>query len=341
VKKYESLRQCFNIRPDCPDSGQSVSVYAISIGIGEQLMKKFISILCLAMASIGAQAKDTITIMYAYGPADSVANYHRTLANEANKIQNKYNFIFDAKPGAGGSIASNQVLRDANTILAHSTAFFIRPNVYPNESYDLTQFKEQFVHCTAPMAITSSKFKNWREVAVDKEVTIGISGLGVTTHLAALQVQKKYPKMNIIPFKSTTESMLSMVSGQTDFHIGFISEAEQWTKENKTAKVTVNVLGITGNRVVNGYQPLTKEGFDQSFASMNVGHHLVLPARYDDARAKEFYDIFVQAARAESVRNAYAVDFCEPASVNYNDLPKFFNFHTDYWKKLSEGVKVN
>ena len=316
-----------------PDENNLISI--------EAKMKKLLLILMAVFAiSVTAQAKETITIMYAYGPADSVANYHRTLANEANKIQNKYNFIFDARPGAGGSIASNQVLRDANTILAHSTAFFIRPNVYPNESYDLTQFKEQFVHCTAPMAITSSKFKTWQEVAVDKEVTIGISGLGVTTHLAALQVQKKYPKMNIIPFKSTTESMMSMVSGQTDFHIGFISEAEQWTKENKTAKATVNVLGITGNKVVNGYQPMAREGFDQSFASMNVGHHLVLPARYDDARAKEFYDIFVQAAKTESVRNAYAVDFCEPASVNYNDLTKFYNFHTDYWKKLSEGVKV-
>jgi hypothetical protein len=213
--------------------------------------------------------------------------------------------------------------------------------VYPNESYDLTQFKEQFVHCTAPMAITSSKFKTWRDVPADKDLTVGVSGLGVTTHLAALQVQKKYPKMNIIPFKSTTESMLSMVSGQTDFHIGFISEAEQWTKENKTAKVTVNVLGITGNKVVNNYQPMVKEGFDPVFASMNVGFHFVVPLKSDDARAKEFYDIFVLAARAESVRNAYAVDFCEPQTVAESELPKWYQFHVNYWKKLSSGIKID
>lgn len=296
----------------------------------------------MAMAlAFSAQAKETITILYAYGPADSVANYHRTLANEANKIQDKYNFIFDAKPGAGGSIASNYVLRESNVILAHSTAFFVRPNVYPNESYDLTQFKQEFVHCMAPMAVTSSKFKTWKDVPNDTDVTVGISGLGVTTHLAALQLQTKYPKMNIIPFKSTTDSMLSMVSGQTDFHIGFISEAEQWTKENKGGKVSVSVLGITGTKVVNGYAPLIREGFPQSFSQMNVGHHLVVPAKLDDTRAKEFYDIFTKAAKTDSVRAAYAIDYCEPLSVTYPNLPKFYEFHTDYWKKLSTGIKVN
>lgn len=302
-------------------------------------MKKLLALLFLF--GLNAQAKENIIILYAYGPADSVANYHRTLANEANKIQDKYNFILDTKPGAGGAIATNQILRENNYILAHSTAFFIRPNIYPKESYDLTQYKEQFVHCTAPMAITSSKYNNWKEVPTNQILTIGISGLGVTTHLAALQVQKKYPKMNIIPFKSTTESLMSMVSGQIDFHIGFISEAEQWAKENTNLKVNVNILGITGTKSLNKYQPMIREGFDSSFGSMNVGHHLILPVKYDDTKAKEFYDIFVQATKTESVRNAYAVDYCEPANVNYNDLGKFFNFHTEYWKKLSEGVRID
>lgn len=288
-----------------------------------------------------AMASENITIFYAWGPGDSVANYHRTLAAEANKIQNKYNFIFDTKPGAGGAIASNHVLATPNSVLAHSTAFFVRPNVYPNESYDLTQFKEQYVHCMAPMAVTSTKYKTWSDVPAGANVSVGISGLGVTTHLAALQLQKKYPNMNIIPFKSTTDSMLSMVSGQTDFHIGFISEAEQWSKENSKADRKVSVLGITGTKVVNGYTPLVRQGFDQSFADMNVGHHLLVPGKTDSAKHKEFYEIFAKAAQAKSVRDAYAVDYCEPQSVPYTGLDKFFEFHTGYWKRLSTGIKIN
>jgi tripartite-type tricarboxylate transporter receptor subunit TctC len=303
-------------------------------------MKKILAVLLSAFA-LSAAAKENITIFYAWGPGDSVANYHRTLANEANKIQDKYNFLFDTKPGAGGAIAVNHVLNTPNAVLAHSTAFFVRPVVYPNESYDLTQLKEQYVHCMAPMAVTSTKYKTWKDVASDAKVSVGISGLGVTTHLAAVQLQKKFPNMNIIPFKSTNDSMLSMVSGQTDFHIGFISEAEQWSKDNARSDRKVAVLGITGSKVVNGYSPLVRQGFDQSFADMNVGHHLLLPVKTDNTTRKEFHEIFSKAAQAPAVRAAYAVDYCEPQSVTYDGLDKFFDFHTNYWKRLASGIKIN
>jgi tripartite-type tricarboxylate transporter receptor subunit TctC len=301
-------------------------------------MKKLLATLFAALSLTAAQARETITIFYAWGPGDSVANYHRTIANEANKIQDKYNFVFDTKPGAGGAIASNHVLNTPNSILAHSTAFFVRPVVFPNESYDLSKFKEQYVHCMAPMAVTSTKYKNVKDVPAN--ASVGISGLGVTTHLAAIELQKRYPQLNIVPFKSTNDSMLSMVSGQTDLHIGFISEAEQWSKENARADRKVTVLGITGNKVVNGYTPLVRQGFDASFADMNVGHHMLLPTSVDDAKRKEFHGIFARAAKADAVRAAYAVDYCEPQAVTYDSLDKFFSFHTNYWKKLASAVKL-
>ena len=293
--------------------------------------------LILLCASVASQAKETITIVYAYNIADSVANYHRALTIEANAIQDKYLFVFDARPGAGGSIASNYVLNTPNTVLAHSTAFFIRPNVYPKESYDLASFQELFNHCTASMAVTSVKYKTWKEVPAGT-VTVGVSGLGVTTHLAALQLQKNFPNMDIIPFKSTTDSMFSMLGQNTDLHIGFISEAEQWTKKNKAA---VNILGITGSKAVSGYPPLVSEGFPQAFAQMDVGHHLVVPAgRFSEEKARELYDIFSKAARTKPVRDAYAVDFCNPAETPYGELQKWYAFHTEYWKKLSTGINL-
>jgi tripartite-type tricarboxylate transporter receptor subunit TctC len=300
------------------------------------MMRSLLTSILLCLSAV-AQAKETITIIYAYNIADSVANYHRALTIEANAIQDKYLFIFDARPGAGGAIASNYVLNTPNTILAHSTAFFIRPNVYPKESYDLSVFRELFNHCTASMAITSVKYNSWKEVPA-RPVTVGVSGLGVTTHLAALQLQKKFPNMNIIPFKSTTDSMFSMVGGNTDFHIGFISEAEQWTKKDKGA---VNILGITGAKAVSGYPTLVSEGFPQVFAQMDVGHHLVVPVgRFPEEKARELYDIFSKAAKSKPVRDAYAVDFCTPAETSYGDLQKWYGFHTEYWKKLSAGINL-
>lgn len=302
-------------------------------------MSKILATLLVGLTMAAAQARENITIFYAWGPGDSVANYHRTIAAEANRIQDRYNFIFDTKPGAGGAIASNHVLNTPNSVLAHSTAFFVRPVVFPNESYDLTKFQEQYVHCMAPMAVTSTKYKSWAEVP--NSASVGISGLGVTTHLAAIELKKKFADLNIVPFKSTNDSMLSMVSGQTDLHIGFISEAEQWSKDNASSTKKVTVLGITGTKVVNGYTPLVRQGFDPSFANMNVGHHMLLPVTADTKRHKEIHNIMAQAAKAESVRAAYAVDYCEPQTVKYEDLGKFFAFHTEYWRKLASQVKID
>jgi tripartite-type tricarboxylate transporter receptor subunit TctC len=188
------------------------------------------------------------------------------------------------------------------------------------------------------MAVTSSRYRSWAEVP--RTATVGISGLGVTTHLAAVELKKTLPDLVIVPFKSTNDSMLSMVSGQTDLHIGFISEAEQWSKENTNSERKVTVLGITGIKTVNGYTPMVRQGFAQTFADMNVGHHIVIPAQVNSARHREIYEIFSRAAQTPSVRAAYAVDYCEPRSLTLQELDGFFNFHVGYWRKLASQIKI-
>ena len=81
-------------------------------------MKKTLTAVVLAATAFASVAKENITIYYSWGAADTAANFHRVLADEANKIQDKYNFVFDVKPGAGGSIAANHVLNQSNTVLA-------------------------------------------------------------------------------------------------------------------------------------------------------------------------------------------------------------------------------
>ena len=165
-------------------------------------MKKILASL-LAAVSLIAAAKENITIYYSWSASDTAANFHRVLADEANKIQNKYNFVFDVKPGAGGSIAANHVLNQPNAIVATASAFFIRPNFFPNESHDISKFQALFPQCSAPAVITSKKYRTWSEVPADRPVSIGMSGMGTTTHLIAAQIAKKYPNLVIVPFKST------------------------------------------------------------------------------------------------------------------------------------------
>jgi tripartite-type tricarboxylate transporter receptor subunit TctC len=300
-------------------------------------MKKILAFI-LSACALTASARDVVTIYYAFTPSDSVANYGRTIADEANKLQDRYTFLFDTKPGAGNAVAANHVKNNANTILFTSSAFFIRPNLYPNESYNLADFREIMPFCNGPMAVTSFKYKSWSEVPRDRPLSIGISGLGATSHLISLQIVSKYPDMQPIPFKSPSESMIGMVSGAIDLNVDFISGADTWAKE--TNKQRVNVLGITGAKVINGYKPLADEGFPGILRSMNLPHHMVVPTSTPDAKFREWRAVLVKAAQAQSVQDAYRVDSCVANVLRDEELAPWYAAQVEQWRRLTAGVKL-
>jgi len=284
-----------------------------------------------------AQSKETITLLYAFSPADTTGNYSRVLAMELNKSQSKYTFIMEGKPGAGGTLAVNEVSR-ANVgthILHHSTAFFVRPNIFPKESWNTADYKSQWIYCAAPMVIASVKYKTWAEVSSGKDVSIGISGLGVTTHLMAVQLKKKYPNLIIIPFKSTTDAMMSILSGNTDLAIGFAGEVSKW--EGK-----MTALGITGTKSAPHFPTLVSQGQDPVFGGMVVGQHLAVPQSFPESKRREIYDMISKVALNNPVLvERFAEDLCQPKVISYDKLDGWFNDQNAYWKNLSQGIKVD
>lgn len=302
-------------------------------------MKTLFLSLFLTLLSVSAQAKETITIVYSWTPADTAANFHRTLAEEANKIQNKYTFVFDAKPGAGGTIAANYVANNANTVLATASAFFIRPNFFPNESHDLNNFKELMPQCSAPALISSQKYRSWNDVPLDQPLSIGVSGMGTTTHLIATQVAKKYPKMTVIPFKSTSEALLSVLSGNTDFAVNFLGDSAQYADSKSVKKIYM--LGITGDKTVNGVPALITQGFPKTLSRMNIPAQLVVPKSMSESKFTELREILVKAGQAKSVNNAFAQDYCQSLNqMPTENLQGYYNLQVTEWQRLSTGVSL-
>jgi tripartite-type tricarboxylate transporter receptor subunit TctC len=302
-------------------------------------MKKLFLSLLLSFLSASAISKEVVTVVYSWSAADVAANFHRTLVEEANRIQNKYTFVFDTRPGAGGTVAANHVANTPNTILATASAFFVRPNFFPNESHDLTSFKELMPQCSAPAVISSQKYKSWKDVPADQPLTIGMSGMGSTTHLIAAQIIKRYPKMIVVPFKSTSEAVLGVLSGNTDFAVNFIGDSEQYTTAGSPKKIYM--LGITGDQTVNGITPLISQGFTKSLARMNVPAQLVVPKNLSDAKFNEWREILVRAGRAKSVNDAFAVDYCQSMNqMPTENLQGYYNLQVSEWQRLSSGVSL-
>lgn len=298
-------------------------------------MKHLLAII-LAVASSLSAARENIVIVYSWTPADTAANFHRTLADEANKIQDRYNFVFDVKPGAGGSIAANHVLNQPNTILATASAFFIRPNFFPNESHDIAKFQELFPQCAAPAVITSKKYRTWADVPTDRPVSIGMSGMGTTTHLIAAQIAKKYPNLVIVPFKSTSEAILAVLSDSTDMAVNFMGDSAQYVETNK-----LSVLGATGPKAIGTVRPLSSQGFTRDLDVMDVPAQLLVPTTFPEAKAREIRAIFVEAGRRQAVLDSYKPDFCQSNNQMVDkDIQPWYNKQTQDWRRLTQGVSL-
>ena len=303
-------------------------------------MKRLLATL-LTMVSLSAMAqKETVTMFYSWSPADIAANFYRTLADESNKLQNKYTFVFDAKPGAGGTVAANHVLNTPNSIWINSSAGFIRPNLFPTESHNMADFRSLMPMCIAPFVITSTKYKTWKDVPRDAKLNIGISGLGATTHLVALQVAAQYPNMQIVPFKSTNEALLNVLGGQTDFAVGFIGDSEQYTKPDATKRVYW--LGMTGKESIKGIPLLKNQGFAPAIADMSSSQQIFIPRKFPEEKFREIRKIFVEAARSKSVRDANAADTCIPNNqIPDSELDNWYNSQLVLWRRLSATVKLD
>lgn len=299
-------------------------------------MKKTLAAILLATTAFAAVAKENIIIYYSWSAADTAANFHRALADEANKIQDKYNFVFDVKPGAGGSIAARSVLAQPDTILATASAFFIRPNFFPNESHDISKFQELFPQCSAPAVISSKKYKTWAEVPTDRPISIGMSGMGTTTHLIATQIAKKYPNLTIVPFKSTSEALLSVLSDSTDMAVNFIGDSAQYVETKK-----INVLGATGSKTIGNIKPLSSQGFTKDLDVMDVPAQLLVPTTFPEDKAREIRAIFVRAGKRPAVINSYKPDHCQSNNqMADKDIQPWYHKQTADWKRLTQGVEL-
>lgn len=303
-------------------------------------MKKLIAIL-LATFSIATTAKETITLAYSWTAADKAANYYRALADEANKLQTQYTFVFDAKPGAGGTVAAGYTTNNAsNTLWINSSAGFIRPNLLPADSHSMADFRSILPMCVSPFVVSSARYQSWQQVPRDAKLSIGMSGMGTTTHLVSIQIAKHYPNLLIVPFKSTSEALLGVLNGTVDFSVGFHGDSEQYTGADSAKRIYW--LGQTGQASIKGTELLSRQGFSKELSDMSTPQQIFASRKLSDEKFRELRKILVEASRAQSVRNANAADNCIPNNqMPDNQIDNWFNSQIVQWKRLTQGVSLD
>jgi tripartite-type tricarboxylate transporter receptor subunit TctC len=297
-------------------------------------MKKFLIASAVALAAFSVHAQQQISIIWPFGMGDTQAQYSRSLVEELNKAQTRYTFILENKPGAGATIGARHVAATPNTILSASTAFFVRPNFYPNESHQVTDFRALMTQCAAPMVIVSQKYKSWRDIDRNQRITIGISGLGATSHLMAMEIKKLYPNAEPVPYKGTREASVDVVAGNLDLSVAFIGEVEGFLDDGRLV-----ALGVTGHRPVRNIATLESQGFAGVGEVVNM-HSLIVPKTMPDAQFRELQALVNAVVSAPSVQRAYAVDYCAASRLGQVQTRDWFEGQIQLWKRLSQGVNI-
>jgi tripartite-type tricarboxylate transporter receptor subunit TctC len=297
-------------------------------------MKKALLTMAFLVGAGLAQAQQVITIVWPFGMGDTQAQYSRSLVDELNKNQKTYTFILENKPGAGATIGAKYVAATPNAILASSTAFFVRPNFYPNESHRATDFRPLMTQCAAPMVIVSKRYQRWQDIDPQARINIGISGLGATSHLMAMEIKKRYPNATPIPYKGTREASIDAANGNLDMSVAFLGEVEGLLDDGK-----LYALGISGAKRVKGIATLESQGFAGVKEVVNM-HSLLVPMTMPELQYIELRKLALEAARAASVQTAYQVDHCESSELNTAQTINWFLQQIAMWKRLSQGVSI-
>jgi len=140
----------------------------------------------------------------------------------------------------------------------------------------------------------------------------------------------------IVPFKSTSDAILSVLSDSTDLAVNFMGDSAQYVETNR-----LSVLGTTGSKTVSGVVPLSQQGFTKDLDVMDVPAQLLVPISFPESKAREIRDIFVQAGRRQAVLDSYKPDYCQSNNQMLDrDIQIWYNKQTTDWKRLTQSVSL-
>jgi tripartite-type tricarboxylate transporter receptor subunit TctC len=305
-------------------------------------MKKLLTklfLLALMLQAGSCFARETITILWGFAIGSNQANTVRAICEELNKSQDKYTFIIGHKPGAGGSIAANDVAANpTNTLVSMSSSFIIRPFYEKTEAtHNLDNFTPILVQATgSPLAIASSKFSKLEQLYSAKDVTVGISGVGNISHLVSTELANINPTVNPVNFKSTVEAGTAAAGGHIDVAIGFFPDFQSLLDANK-----LTVLGYTGKTEIPGYKNLLLPKNKMPEASALTANYAIFASTaMPKDKFIEIHQMLQSANNKPLVLESYTRDLLTVSNLNLEQSQAWYSNERKYWEKQVKRLAV-
>lgn len=298
------------------------------------MIKKLVLVALLAVSSM-AIAAEKITLVWGFSPAANQANFYRALVAEMNRIQDKYEFQFETKPGAGGAIAARYVLQNQeNTLFGTTSTFFIRANFDKETGYSIDSFQPVFVQTVgAPVALFSTKYKNLKDINKSAELSTSISGFGSHSHLMASMLHETYSEILIVNYPSLVDANKDVLGQHINTGINWLSEIETSADSGLTT-----VLGITGTREVKGHKTLASQGI-KGLEQFSTNTSIQAGSGMSEQRVKEIYTLLREANKSPTVTQYYAKEYSTPVDYSQAQTVQWFNNQVKFWREQAAKAR--
>jgi tripartite-type tricarboxylate transporter receptor subunit TctC len=313
----------------------------------------FAALMLFSMTSVHAVFPERpIKIIVGFPPGGPLDTHARLLVDQLQKHLGQP-VIVDYKPGAGGSIGADFVIKsppDGYTLLmANTGTMVINPFVYTKNAYDtLRDFTPIARTAQQPLALvvnndvpakTFGEFLAYAKKNPGK-VNYGSAGNGGISHLVPEMLQDAVGiEMVHVPYKGSAPAFTDLLAGQVQFMAESIPQVTQYLKAGK-----VRVLAMTGkerNAAIADVPTMAEAGVKDFEV---VGFYGVLaPAKLPPEVTARLSEAFRKTLAAEDVKSRMVAQGADPAFLDSAQFGAFLKSESARWSAAVKkaGVKLD
>ena len=290
-----------------------------------------------------------ITLTVAFAPGSSTDIVARAIGQQLATALGQ-SVVVENKPGAGGNIATQAVMRaapDGHTLLFHSVAFSVNPSLFPNAGYDALKDFEPvamaavtpnlvFVHPDVP----AQNLAQLLELARSKPLAYASSGNGTTTHLGAELLFRSLAKVDIthVPYQPAAAAQ-AVVSGQTPVGSTSVPPVVQFSKTGKVRALAVTSL--QRSRALPDVPTVAELGYPGFEAT--TWFAIFAPAKTPPAVLEQLNREVNKVLEDKALQERFAAQSLEITRMDRPALKTYLDAEVRKWGKLVKdiGVKVD
>ena len=291
-------------------------------------MRKFITVLFAVCWSGLAQAQEIIVISNPLGPTHSGTAQIVAMMDQANRMQKRYHFVQEFRIGGFESISLRHILTAPDRSLAmitNTTAEAVDRGFVKLENY--VPVFSQGDSCWVVIALTGTG-KDLSSIRNLSEIVVGTPAIGGATHLAALEIGRRYGvAVRMVVFKSNFDALVNMAGNNgVNFVIERVQNFQQYQHKNANMQVLAAQCPTRHPAM-----PNTKTLSEYNISTPYIWQQLVASRDMNPQRRQDLARIIAEATRELGQDRIFEIS---------DQIPPMFvgktteQHYTDSWNRL-------